>query len=613
MRILQLELTNFRNYDKATFEFTEPRTLIAGPNGSGKSTLIDAIAWALTGRCRGVDGKGSGQKDLIRTGYAGASVRLFLEDKAGFPPYLIERAITKADGVSATLKPDAILARLGVSEAMLQSVLYGATFFRQHHADAKAMLFQLLGVTVPADQLPGVDLGRMKSASLDMLDQEYQKAFNDRAALKKAVAAVPVPELIRRVDLESQDAAVARSALTDALRVVETRATAVGKLRAECDQLDKDLAALTARKADPVALKAKAAAHEDMAAEHQAHLVQAQAELQAAEDTDAKPVAQLQAAITQSETLIAKLKTHQVDRGCVLAASIPCHTDAALFAGQVATLEKDVTALAKQVKAGTERAAKIAAATRAVKDAERNVQYHQTQAADAAQSMQDQDGVAAQADQAVTKQGTVQAALDLANTDLIEARGHAASLQGKLAELVQYRDHVTTHQQAQARRQKLEDDLTKADGLVDLLGPKGIRATVLNAALDEFHAVLNAALQPFGWALQIQVDPWLVLVGPLTGSARRPFELLSAGEQLWTALSFQLALAAMSGLDFCALDAAEAVVGENRRLLTGVVLAAPVGQVLIGMAKGEDDPMPNPADLPGLQVLRLGDTQPVAG
>ncbi|MBI4733856.1 MAG: SMC family ATPase [Rubrobacteridae bacterium] len=40
-------------------------TVLCGPNGHGKSSILDAITWALWGRARGVDKRGTGTDDLI--------------------------------------------------------------------------------------------------------------------------------------------------------------------------------------------------------------------------------------------------------------------------------------------------------------------------------------------------------------------------------------------------------------------------------------------------------------------------------------------------------------------------------------------------------------------
>lgn len=50
MIISSLQLTNFRNYRRKTFEFFPQVTLVVGPNGSGKTNLLEGIYLLATGR-----------------------------------------------------------------------------------------------------------------------------------------------------------------------------------------------------------------------------------------------------------------------------------------------------------------------------------------------------------------------------------------------------------------------------------------------------------------------------------------------------------------------------------------------------------------------------------
>ncbi len=65
---VELRLTNFMSYkymDEPLNFSSIHAAVLCGPNGHGKSSLLDAITWALWGRARGVDKRGTGTDDLI--------------------------------------------------------------------------------------------------------------------------------------------------------------------------------------------------------------------------------------------------------------------------------------------------------------------------------------------------------------------------------------------------------------------------------------------------------------------------------------------------------------------------------------------------------------------
>ncbi|MEW6051370.1 MAG: SMC family ATPase [Candidatus Zixiibacteriota bacterium] len=75
MRLVSLDITNFRVIKEAHFEFPDAVIGIIGPNGAGKSSIIEAISWALYGNQVARSGK-----DEIKATYAApaenAEVRL---------------------------------------------------------------------------------------------------------------------------------------------------------------------------------------------------------------------------------------------------------------------------------------------------------------------------------------------------------------------------------------------------------------------------------------------------------------------------------------------------------------------------------------------------------
>jgi len=79
---VELRLTNFMSYKHMDepLNFSSIHTaVLCGPNGHGKSSLLDAITWAIWGRARGVDKRGSGTDDLIHRKEAHMQVEFSFE------------------------------------------------------------------------------------------------------------------------------------------------------------------------------------------------------------------------------------------------------------------------------------------------------------------------------------------------------------------------------------------------------------------------------------------------------------------------------------------------------------------------------------------------------
>ena len=67
MRLISLELREWRAYEEEYIEFPDGLIGVAGRNGAGKTTLAEAIGWSLFGRLR----KGQKQAELRRQGGSG--------------------------------------------------------------------------------------------------------------------------------------------------------------------------------------------------------------------------------------------------------------------------------------------------------------------------------------------------------------------------------------------------------------------------------------------------------------------------------------------------------------------------------------------------------------
>jgi energy-coupling factor transporter ATP-binding protein EcfA2 len=621
MRLQKIELENFRSYGHLDLAFTEPRTLIIGENGVGKSTIADAIALVLTGRCRGVNGKGEGQKDLIRGGADEARITLHLD---GLPP--ITRTIHRSHGANSTVPTEAILAKLGATDAYVTAAVYGHTFFDLGHADAKALLMRLLDVQI---ELP--EEGGAVTLNLDDADLKYKAAFDQRASLKRTLAAMPVRPLPpapawlpdakdRREDHDTRT----QLDVADARTKYEAAVEMTAELRAKAGQV---LQALEAARREPAqGLDALKALHEQATEDlrqAEAELAEADNAMQAARALPAEATATLQAEVNELRVFVRRIedgaptakkpgRPKKGDQGptCVLGQGIPCMTPAAEFQAVKKATEQRIADLEAKVKAGTERAQAIGAATTRANQASIAVDRQERRIADLDVKIVNEQRRLADLERLTREWLDLEPDAKQAQAAVNQRTDELNAAIERQRELADYQKTLDLIEQDQQRRQDVQDDLTKAERLVDLLGPKGLRMKALNDALDDFHEAINAALEPFGFTLAISVDPWQVLVSHAnTGGRQLPFALLSKGQKLWTGLAFQLALAAVSGLDFCIVDDAEGVVGEARARLTDVALDAPVGQILIVKAQAEHEAAP---DVDGLQVVRIGHQEAAA-
>lgn len=82
MQITSVKLKNFRSHTDSSLNLG-PRTLLVGPNGSGKSSILDAIAYGLTGICRGTDAAGRGAGELISHFWKGSDASGGIEVRVG--------------------------------------------------------------------------------------------------------------------------------------------------------------------------------------------------------------------------------------------------------------------------------------------------------------------------------------------------------------------------------------------------------------------------------------------------------------------------------------------------------------------------------------------------
>ncbi|MEJ7716223.1 MAG: AAA family ATPase [Thermoleophilaceae bacterium] len=79
MRVTDVELRDFRNYERATVDVGDGLSVVAGPNGAGKTNLLEAIYFGCVGRSP----RTSNERELVRAGAAAARVAVDTVEDGG--------------------------------------------------------------------------------------------------------------------------------------------------------------------------------------------------------------------------------------------------------------------------------------------------------------------------------------------------------------------------------------------------------------------------------------------------------------------------------------------------------------------------------------------------
>jgi exonuclease SbcC len=275
MRPLELELTAFRSYDRATVDL-RPHELvvIGGDTGAGKTSLLDAVCFALFGRTP----EQTRGRDLLTLGHRHGEVRLTFAARdevwraarrygpdAPEPALVVERLGGDGGPAVETLGGEAASARLAAAvgmsyDAFTSAVLLAqgrfAEFLAAQPRDRDAILRELFGVA----SLEGARQAAREASSVATREAELREsdagrlprhAPGERAAAaraaREAAAALAAAERLRPV--------AARIAAAEA---EEERARARGRRAGDAaDELPDDRSA--AELAERVAVAAEAA------------------------------------------------------------------------------------------------------------------------------------------------------------------------------------------------------------------------------------------------------------------------------------------------------------------------------------------------------------------
>lgn len=138
MRVVAVELRDFRNYERAGARLGPGLTVIAGPNGAGKTNLLEAVYFGCLARSP----RTSNDRELVRAGAQVARVRVETEDEEGTPHALEvgfepgEAKVLRVDGApveSLSTTPVRPLASVFLPDRL--ELVKGAPASRRAHLD----------------------------------------------------------------------------------------------------------------------------------------------------------------------------------------------------------------------------------------------------------------------------------------------------------------------------------------------------------------------------------------------------------------------------------------------------------------------------------------------
>jgi len=143
MIIQSLILRDFKSYAEQTIDLNGIDSIgICGPNGAGKSTIIEAITFALYGKCTSTERKELGNEAIIRDDQDEAFVSLNFEKDN--QEYTVERTVRKKGTGTATLRSNERIMQAGAATVtvMVQSIVgmdyetfVSSTIIRQNEMD----------------------------------------------------------------------------------------------------------------------------------------------------------------------------------------------------------------------------------------------------------------------------------------------------------------------------------------------------------------------------------------------------------------------------------------------------------------------------------------------
>lgn len=579
MRIKEVALNNFRSHRSTKITGMGKFVVLLGLNGAGKSTILDAIAYALTGVCRGVDDRGVGGEHLV-TSFAADADQAKKPKSFGVSVVADKGTIVRGLGEGPRAKVQAEIGRkFGVDPEVARILVQTGAFTRLKPAEQKAVVLSLAGSKVSAEDILAL-LGPSASAfdatsvpleSVEAIDKADRDLRAVRPELKREIAAVVVPE--------------AQEGLADVAKSIQAAEADLRELRAERDAAVRAASDYSSRRSSAADEDRRLKAEYDSLGEQDGsfeRLPKLQAELTELQEEDAERQKKYGELRSSVDTLSGQIETLRQQHGAFAKLKGSCPTC------QRVITKTDSDAVTKNLKT----AAQKINAELEPKKAELEKLAYDSKAGARILELRGLVDRASRAKAAAEQAGQRRALIEKRRGEVAKILGQAAPAAADVAAmeaditagegyLAKQRESANAEQSRAAaanRKADLERRLVNLEELIEKLGPKGpVRAKLMEGGGDELMAEVNAFAVVVGLP-EITVEAggaFTVYVGGL------PAALLSASEEYRLNLAFGAAIAKRSGAGIIFLDGAEILDGDNRAAVNDVLEKAGLEQAFL--------------------------------
>lgn len=659
MKINTIRLTNFRNHQATTIQL-DHINVFSGLNNAGKSTIKAAIEYALTGRIQEwTDGAGRGAEDLLRHGAAAGGAVLDIEGLGNVSrPVKGDLHVAGWQGGTAAQQAQ-LYKELGAGADVIAAALNTSRFLDLKPDEQKNILFSLMGLKFDkAGITQAVDAWLSKTGKTDLctadfftylnkwagdvaggpevLDSVYKKVFAERTGAKKTLkeletlSAAPAgagqpefpPEVLKAFE-DTMELAQLKVQINTQLKELKDRKEELigqrGQLQgsqAAREQLKRQYQqALDAYEAayaelqkidfNMVELQKMEADLSELAKKEEHHRVK----LSMQQQLVASAANNLETWLTAQKSL----KDHALQgHRCPIAPELRCEAD---VDAMIRVLGERADAAAKKLEDPRqemvicERDAKEAAG-RYEEARARTEEYRK--AGERIEQLGRDLGIHDERKKAV--QAELEKLDALAGTSIEEIETEINQLGERIPRGEELIRNIASEERVRIERGRTAGALEKArqevawlEALVEMFGPKGIKADMLAGIIGPVQARANERMAVLGggkYALEFSMEKDFEILVRVDGHVTRK---LSRSERLRVGIILQDTLNGLTGLRLLVIDDCETLDPGNKGALVGLLLQVrdDYDTIIILSATGETEPR-NPG-IPGLSVFYVED------